>query len=210
MLRKKKKLYALRTYTTNTKKQLESKKKVLQETKTFYSIYTGFFFSIGPQTEKFNCREYFCDRIAGNFRKVPKTTVFYLIISGHDAKEIAKMRREVHRLEDALGYRRSRINCVTYKVCNDFSESVWQVDASPRWRHALPMFSYYLGELRNYCLGSDFTGSRLIHKVLKKNRPSQIFGPKVKDNWTNVSGCDGADTFEVELDSKRKKELKVT
>lgn len=205
-------LYSLRTYTADTKKQLESKKKTHSSSLSFYhnGLYHAFCFSVGPKTLLFPCREFFCNQMAANFRKIPKVTVFYITICKSTAGNIARMRREVHRLEDALGYRRSRISCVAYGVYGAANESVWRVDASPRWRHALPMFSYYLGELRNYHRErGHFTGRRLIHKVLEKNHPSRVFGSNVKANWAGLRGQEGAHFFESGLSHLRKKELRV-
>jgi len=162
------------------------------------------------------CRETFCSSMGGRFRK-GKGVWFYLDIIGRKSKHLARMRRKMHIMEQALGYRPHEMKCVRHYVRPKTTKQPevrgarWLVRASPTWRRSIPMFSFFLGSLRGYCRSGTYDPTNeLMFRILDKNKVSGLFGANLEKNWTG-SGVYGAKYFErkVKSDSKLRKKLKV-
>ena len=180
--------------------------------------YACFSFGMTPKGDGNTCREVFCDDFAAKVR-AGAPMVIYLHINrrgGPRVGQLANMMRQIHALEDSLGYSRSKFTChfrnVDYRSKASMG-SVWRVHASKYWLYSIPMLSFYLGEVRQYYRGGKFNRTRrLFCRVLHKNSPRKLFGTDVKKNWVRGTGYFGATVYEYNLrcNPKRMRELGVS
>lgn len=165
------------------------------------------------------CKEYASTRIrnairaAGQTKKSKDVGTFStcnsigLIQPKGNLKRVLQVSNKLHVLEKRLGLSPHVLRCLsvgtTGFVC-------WKFILDPQWLHAPPVTHFWMRVVRRLFRGKGFPTNNTTYKLIRKRRPSVIFGKNQLKNWEGYawSGTYGDTSFGSNVKRANKRALR--